>query len=201
MDYRTIQIYNSCAKEIAELHETLIPSRIYQLINKYFTKSGICADIGCGTGRDSAWLFKNGYSVIGIDASSGMLEEAKKHYPNIRYVQDSLPLLNCIKNISFINVLCSAVIMHLVNDDIAVAVSNLLRITAPNGVIILSFRTTDSTDGRENGKLYNNIEKEELISLFRNSGADLIHCEIDNGDSRNLKWTNIVFRKQPYPVV
>lgn len=199
MDNQTIQVYNSCAKQIAELHNTLAPARIYHLIKQHFTRNGICADIGCGIGRDSAWLSSHGYPVIGIDASRGMLQQAKQQNPNVHYVHDSLPLLKSQKDSSFINVLCSAVIMHLDDDDIEKTVLNLMRITMPSGVIILSFRGTGSKNHRENGKLYNNIEKEELISLFKNSEADLIHYEIDN-DSRNLKWTNIVFRKLPHPV-
>ena len=35
-------------------------------------------DIGCGTGRHSVELAKRGYSVTGVDISSGMLTEAKE---------------------------------------------------------------------------------------------------------------------------
>jgi cyclopropane fatty-acyl-phospholipid synthase-like methyltransferase len=35
-------------------------------------------DVGCGTGRHSVELARRGYTVTGLDLSSGMLEEAKK---------------------------------------------------------------------------------------------------------------------------
>jgi SAM-dependent methyltransferase len=33
-------------------------------------------DVGCGTGEDAIWLAGNGYDVLGIDASAGMIEVA-----------------------------------------------------------------------------------------------------------------------------
>ncbi len=68
-----------------------------------------------------------------------------------------------------------AVIMHLADDQIACAVANLVRIAAVGGVIIVSFRGTNSKDRRENGKLYSVIEVDKLVSLFAQSGAMLLH--------------------------
>lgn len=197
MDRQTISIYDKSAEQIAALHKTLVPDRIYQLVNQFFIKDMICADVGCGIGRDSAWLAKQGYPVIGIDASKGMLQQAKENYPKIHYVHDSLPLLKKQADSSFTNVLCSAVIMHLADDQIADAVANLVRITTAEGVIIISFRGTNSKDRRENGKLYNVIELDKLVSLFTQAGARLLHSEIDYQEDRGVEWSNIVLKKLP----
>lgn len=197
MDYQTISVYDSSAEQIAALHKTLVPTRIYQLVNQFFIKGGICADVGCGIGRDSAWLSEQGYSVIGIDASEGMLQQARECYPNIYFIHDSLPLLDKQTDFSFVNVLCSAVIMHLADHQIACAVANLVRITEVGGVIIISFRGTSSKDRRENGKLYSAIELNKLASLFVQSGTTLLHYETDNQADREVEWTNIIFRKLP----
>ena len=77
-------------KTIAKLHSTLIPERIYELISNYFIPNGISADIGCGIGRDTNWLDQQGYSVVGLDASKGMLEQAQNNFPVLHFVQDTL---------------------------------------------------------------------------------------------------------------
>jgi len=48
------------------------------LIQKNCKQGGSILDIGCGTGRHLLPLVKNGYSLTGIDASKGMLNELKK---------------------------------------------------------------------------------------------------------------------------
>lgn len=197
MDDQTISVYDSSAEQIAALHKTLVPARVYQLINQFFVKNRVCADVGCGIGRDSAWLSEQGYSVTGIDASEGMLQQARGFYPNISFVRDSLPLLERQTDSFFVNVLCSAVIMHLTEDQIACAVVNLVRIAAVGGIIIVSFRGTNSKDRRENGKLYSAIEVDKLVSLFIQSETMLLHREIDYQEDRRVEWTNIVLKKLP----
>lgn len=199
MDNQTILAYDNSAEQIAALHTTLLPTRIYQLVDQFFKKNGTCADIGCGIGRDSTWLSEHGYVVTGLDASEGMLQQAKSRYPHILFIKDSLPLLDLLADCSFSNVLCSAVIMHLADEQIACAVANLVRITEGNGVIVLSFRGSRSEDQRESGKLYTPISAEKLISHFVVAGAVLLHHETDREEGRDFNWDNLVFRKSPHP--
>ena len=51
------------------------------------------ADIGCGTRRDTAWLDQRRFSIIGIDASKGMLKQAQNNFPDLHFIQDTLPEL------------------------------------------------------------------------------------------------------------
>ncbi|MGW1787776.1 class I SAM-dependent DNA methyltransferase [Streptomyces tubercidicus] len=47
-------------------------------------------DLGCGTGRDAAYLHHAGRSVVGADLSSAMLAHARTHHPGPDYVQADL---------------------------------------------------------------------------------------------------------------
>jgi trans-aconitate methyltransferase len=42
-------------------------------------------DLGCGTGHLTAQIAAMGAEVVGIDKSPGMIEEARKNYPHLRF--------------------------------------------------------------------------------------------------------------------
>ena len=54
---------------------------------------GLTADIGCGSGRDTAWLNQQGFSATGFDASEGLLSEARRRHPDINFQHAALPRL------------------------------------------------------------------------------------------------------------
>ena len=44
----------------------------------YLAKGARLLDVGCGSGRDMAWMEAQGFRTVGIDLSSGMLAQARK---------------------------------------------------------------------------------------------------------------------------
>ncbi|MDF1583259.1 MAG: class I SAM-dependent methyltransferase [Methyloprofundus sp.] len=195
MDNKTIQAYNQDAKNIAKLHSTLIPERIYQLIQQFFIKEGDSVDIGCGIGRDTHWLNQQGYPCIGIDASIEMLNEAISLYPSEHFSEDYLPSLKTLPENSFQNILCSAVLMHIPQAKLESACQRLLELLKPNGCLIVSFRATNEPDQRENEKLYDTINTKEFLNFFGSKGCKILLNESETEIKRDLTWHNIVIKK------
>ena len=195
MDKETIDSYNRDAETIAQLHSTLTPFRIYELIEQGFVKNGKTVDIGCGIGRDTHWLNQQGFPTIGIDASEEMLNQAAKLYPKDRFIKDELPHLQHLASSKFQNILCSAVLMHLSSENITKACYRLLQLLDSNGCLIISFRGSNSPDHRENGKLYKEINIEELLDIFTKNDCEIFVNESEIETKRNLTWHNIVIRK------
>jgi SAM-dependent methyltransferase len=155
MDRGTLQAYDQNAASFAHDWETQpSPDDIYEIVHRFFGK-GPTADIGCGSGRDTAWLAQNGFAATGYDASEGLLAEARRLHPDLRFHHVALPELSGIAEQSFANVFCETVIMHLPPAAIAASVERLMAILQPEGTLYLSWRVTEGHDKRdEHGRLY-----------------------------------------------
>lgn len=199
MDQRTIHAYNQDSAQIAKLHARLVPHRLYALIQNYFVAQGKTLDAGCGIGRDSFFLQQNNFDVIGVDASQGMLEQAKSLYPSVSFLQDYLPSLQTLPDAAFDNVLCSAVLMHLDSVSFWQAVRRLLGLLKPHGVLIITLRGTQQPDQRENGKLYQAVDLSALRQFIAAQGVQVLHDEPEVEPQRQLTWQNLVIKKLPHP--
>jgi 2-polyprenyl-3-methyl-5-hydroxy-6-metoxy-1,4-benzoquinol methylase len=98
-------------------------------------------DGGCGSATKSLHLAKRGYRVLGLDFSAAILEHARAEAQaaglaeRMEFRQADLTALQ-LPTASANRVLCWGVLMHV--PDVAKAVSELSRILAPGGVIVIS---------------------------------------------------------------
>jgi len=154
MDDATLSAYDRDAKVFADDWDAQPPPiDLHAVVGQFFIR-GPTADVGCGSGRDAAWLSARGFPTKGFDASEGLLAEARRRHPQIHFSTAILPGLDGIAEESFANVLCETVIMHLEPDAITPAVERLLAILVPGGILYLSWRVTEGADRRdEHGRL------------------------------------------------
>lgn len=155
MDPDTLAAYEAGAPGYAaDWHGQPPPTDLHDAVKQFF-RPGLTADIGCGSGREVAWLSANGYPAVGYDASGALLAQARARYPQLRFEQAALPSLDGLPDARFDNVLCETVIMHLPRQDIAPAVARLMAILRPGGTLYLTWRVTEGADLRDGaGRLY-----------------------------------------------
>ena len=155
MDQQTLHAYDTGAAAFAtEWHEQPPPNDLHALVKQHF-QPGLTADIGCGSGREVAWLAANGFPAVGYDVSPGLLAQARARYPALDVHEAALPDLAGIADASFANVLCETVIMHLGREAVAPSVRRLVAILKPGGILYLSWRVTTGPDLRDtHGRLY-----------------------------------------------
>jgi SAM-dependent methyltransferase len=156
MDQLTVTAYDtSAAGFAADWHAQPAPADLHALVQRFFRLGGRTADIGCGSGREVAWLNANGFPTMGFDPSAGLLAQARALYPALIFGPAALPDLAGIPDASFDNVLCETVLMHLPRHAIAASVQRLMAILRPDGCLYLSWRVTAGADARDaQGRLY-----------------------------------------------
>ncbi len=95
-------------------------------------------DLGCGTGRHTAWLAESGARVTAVDFSEKMLEQARRKVPgaNVRFVvhdlHDPLPL----EDASFDAMVSGLVLEHL--RDLDGFFREVHRVLRPHGRAVVS---------------------------------------------------------------
>src|ERR1700732_2538028 len=85
MDDATLSAYDRDAKAFANDWDAQPPPSDLHAVVRQFFIPGPTADVGCGSGRDAAWLNACGYPTTGFDASEGLLAEARRRHPQINF--------------------------------------------------------------------------------------------------------------------
>ncbi|MET7143127.1 class I SAM-dependent methyltransferase [Xanthomonas sp. PPL139] len=155
VDRPTVAAYDADAARYAQdWRDQAAPEDMYALLRRHFAP-GPTADVGCGAGRDTAWLAARGFEVCGYDASAGLLEEARRRYRGLRFELAALPALDGVPSGAFRNVLCETVVMHLDQADAAAAAARLAELLMPEGTLYLSWRVAGNDAPRDaHGRLY-----------------------------------------------
>lgn len=170
MDKQTLAAYDKDAAAFAkDWHEQPVPSDLHDIVKRFFIANGLTADIGCGSGREVAWLNANGFPSRGFDASEGLLAEARARYPQFEFARVELPDLRGVAANTYDNLLCETVIMHLDRTQIGESVRRMLEIVKPGGILYLSWRVTEGESQRDkHARLYAAFEpslvRSELIA-------------------------------------
>lgn len=195
MDTQTVAAYDTLADTFArEWREQPAPDDLYALLRRVFKAGGDTVDIGCGAGREVAWLNANGYPAVGYDASAGLLEAARTQYPGLSFRRATLPELAGIADGAFDNVVCETVIMHLPPAQIGAAVQRLLALLRPDGTLYLSWRVTPEADQRDGrGRLYTAFDAVGVREAL--AGAQVLLDEVVVSQSSGKTIHRIVARQ------
>src|SRR5579859_2041110 len=131
----TIDWYNANAAQYADATEhTFSLDQIDEFVS-LLPKDGRVLDAGCGAGRDTHLLAERGLSVVGLDLSHGLLEEAKKRYPACEFREGSF-LGIPYENSMFDGIWAQASLVHLETiRDVEKAMSEFGRVLKVGGIL------------------------------------------------------------------
>lgn len=206
MDSETSAYYSQNASKLAEQYATAIYS-LDECLNSAFAKAQKILDVGCGTGRDLAFLLGNGKDAYGVDPSREMLVAAHQalgvrgFLSEGRLFKGSLPDLGQFAESEFDGVLCSAVLMHLPEEELFDAVYALRRILRPGGTLLVSVPVTrndvDPITRRDGGgRLFTELPAPKLHLLFERVGFVVRESEqVEDSLGRSgISWSITEFR-------
>ena len=195
MDTRTLAAYDAnAAAYAADWLAQDAPEDMYALLRRHFAP-GSTLDVGCGAGRDTAWLAANGFDARGIDASQGLLAQARTAHPTLSFEPATLPELAGIPRAAFRNVLCETVLMHLPPEQVAASAASLLELLQPQGTLYLSWRVTEAESKRDPaGRFYAAFDKQVVLHCLGPNDA-VIHDEDALSASSGKRIQRLIVRR------
>lgn len=190
MDDQTLRAYNERAGTFALYMRAITPVRVHALMLRGFHPGAPTADIGCGSGRDTAWLRDSGFDVVGYDASPGMLAEARAAYPQLSLRVAALPALDGVPDAAYGNVLCNAVLMHLPAAQLPAAAEGIARVLRPGGRLVVAVRRSlEGVEREGDGRLFTPVDRDGLASLLAGAGIALLEADEQPEERRaHISW-------------
>jgi SAM-dependent methyltransferase len=202
MDPRTLKHYNQHAASMAAQYESADVTRLHQRLLEALPVGGRVLEIGCGSGRDLAFLQAQGFDVTGLEPSDGMRAVALERHPGLagRLHPGTIPFPPVLAGLKppYDAVLAIAVIMHLTDPELADWIRQLKNVLRPGGILFLSASyDREGLSGQRDvgGRLFVERTQEQVEQLVRAGGFALENA-FRSRDSlkRTLRWFTQVYR-------
>jgi len=130
-----LQVWND-QSALRERAETRAIDEVTPILKQYLTQSGQILEGGCGPGEWVCYLRARGYSVIGLDFCTSVLQESIKQEPTLPFVAGDVTKLP-IKDASLDAILSFGVVEHFEGGPYA-ALWECNRVLKPGGLLFVS---------------------------------------------------------------
>ena len=168
---KNLHYYDTNASDYHERNKDLALEEFYSLFMEELTGDRIL-DLGCGTGRDAAYFSQEGLEVVGIDFSSGMLEEASKNAPEAEFhhmsMTDDLEPLG-----RFNGIWAMASTLHLSKEEMKDLLLSLKESLHEDSPVFISIKEKDIKERIERDFTY--WKAREFEETFREAGWEQMH--------------------------
>lgn len=105
-----------------------------------------CLDLGCGHGKNSIYLYEQGFSVDAIDASYYGISEARMRCPEVNWIIEDIRKIKPMKNQYDLIVMTGSLHCLATKDEVADVVSRMKMATKPGGYHVISSFNSNEHD-------------------------------------------------------
>lgn len=192
----SIDYYNKYAVKFFEDTVDQDMSPVMEEFLKLLDEGATILDMGCGSGRDSLYLYELGYDVTPLDASAEMCRLAEVH--------TGLDVLQMrYEDMEFDDVFdgiwaCGALV-HIPKDELPAVLKKTAAALKERGVLYLSVRQ-GNFEGFRGERYFSDYTESELEGLLEETGRFWIEKVWVTADVRSnhpdTRWVNVLARKR-----
>lgn len=194
------QIAASFAEVNAKMSDNLLLAA--QKFLEYIPKNGLCLDLGCGTGRDSAWFEQHGLRMIGADFSIGMLFQARQIIP-CPLVQMDMRQLGFAEHF-FAGIWCNAALLHIPKAQSPQVLAEMRRILCKDGILDLSIQKgageqfeTNPYASEQGQRFFARYDLSEITKLLETNGFTILETVEVSYNQRT--WLRLIAKSASQP--
>jgi SAM-dependent methyltransferase len=142
---------------------------------------GLICDLGCGPGHVARYLHERGADVCGIDISPGMIAQARRLTPGLRFeVGDMRALSFADETVGAVVAMYS--LIHLDQDDLGPAIHEIARVLIRNGILLAGFhsgnevRHVEELWGHQVELDFHFFEPAVITNALEAAGLNVVKC-------------------------
>lgn len=177
----TIKIYNSIADDYAKQAKKHGPGIQRRHFCSLLKKHSNILDVGCGSGRDSAYFVHHGFTTIGVDLSERLLEIAKNTVPQATFMKEDIRNLPFPAN-TFDGIWSCASLLYVKQDEIVSTLKNWFYILKPKGILFIYVKIGNGEEYREEPSIpgikrfYSLFTKDSIMDFCKKAGFVILEC-------------------------
>ena len=194
-----VEYYHQHAAQFQAQYDSLVAEEVHadwaSLLDS--CAPGRALDVGAGGGRDALWLVQKGWQVTAVEPAQGLRERGQHATgEQVDWLNSRLPLLpELVRPVNGYDlILLSAVWMHLPQTERPQAISRLVELLSPTGILIITLRFGPSDPKRP---MYD-VSIDELKQLAQPRGLELqrVGPEISSDRLRRpeVYWQTVCLR-------
>ena len=204
MGHSTLNYYSQNSLKVAERYESADVTQLHDFLSSSLEPGGRLLELGCGSGRDAAFMVSQGFKVLATDGSASMVEQAKRHHPELAGHVVHLKMPDGLSNELgiFDGIYAVAVLMHLSLQEIENTISAVNSLLAAKGRFVFSVpaRRNDviTNEFDSKGRRFTTLSPDGWKYLCLKCNLQIVRTMIsEDGLGRGgIVWMNCLVEKQ-----
>lgn len=205
----TIDWYDQNAEQYSRSVMSLYPPKDMDEFVALLPQQAKILDAGCGPGRDTNLFAQKGFQAEGLDISKGLIEVARKQFPQLKFAMGNLVDLP-YKDSSFDGVWANASLLHFETiEEVKKAISEFNRVLKSGGILHVLVKAQTGKDKTavvtdslsKHDRFFQYFILDEIQNLIKEAGFKVIKIEQNKETVRNpngrpgVEWIRVLAKK------